>query len=133
MTSRTRTTGLALAFLLLAPLAVLAAWNPTEKESDAYTGAIDDVRDGIDVWRDGDDLDRATKIVLKFAKKDFGRALRKYGDEPGWKQVLRSLDALKDGVRILKIARKLGMRTVKVDQPEEALDTLSNLLGFPLR
>ena len=33
----------------------------------------------------------------------------------------------------LKIARKLGMKTVKVDQPEEALDTLSNLLGFPLR
>ena len=33
----------------------------------------------------------------------------------------------------LKIARELGMRTVKVDQPEEALDALSNLLGFPLR
>jgi len=27
----------------------------------------------------------------------------------------------------------MGYRTVKVDQPEEALDTLSNLLGFPLR
>jgi len=27
----------------------------------------------------------------------------------------------------------MGYRTVKVDQPEEALDTLSNLPGFPLR
>jgi epoxide hydrolase-like predicted phosphatase len=40
---------------------------------------------------------------------------------------------LDDIGRNLKIARELGMRTVKVDQPEEALDTLSNLLGFPLR
>ena len=39
---------------------------------------------------------------------------------------------LDDIGRNLKIARELGMKTVKVDQPEEALETLSNLLGFPL-
>jgi epoxide hydrolase-like predicted phosphatase len=40
---------------------------------------------------------------------------------------------LDDIGRNLKIARELGMRTIKVGQPEEALDALSNLLGFPLR
>ena len=40
---------------------------------------------------------------------------------------------LDDIGRNLKIARELGMTTIKVEQPEEALDALSNLLGFPLR
>jgi epoxide hydrolase-like predicted phosphatase len=40
---------------------------------------------------------------------------------------------LDDIGRNLKIARELGMTTIKVDQPEEALDALSGLLGFPLR
>jgi putative hydrolase of the HAD superfamily len=40
---------------------------------------------------------------------------------------------LDDIGRNLKIARELGMTTIKVDQPEEALDALSSLLGFPLR
>ena len=40
---------------------------------------------------------------------------------------------LDDIGRNLKAARELGMMTIKVEQPEEALDALSNLLGFPLR
>ncbi len=40
---------------------------------------------------------------------------------------------LDDIGRNLKIARELGMTTIKVEQPDEALDALSNLLGFPLR
>jgi epoxide hydrolase-like predicted phosphatase len=40
---------------------------------------------------------------------------------------------LDDIGRNLKAARRLGMGTVKVDQPEEALDALSDLLGFPVR
>jgi epoxide hydrolase-like predicted phosphatase len=40
---------------------------------------------------------------------------------------------LDDIGRNLKIARELGMTTIKVEQPEEALDALSELLGFPLR
>jgi epoxide hydrolase-like predicted phosphatase len=40
---------------------------------------------------------------------------------------------LDDIGRNLKTARDLGMGTLKVDQPEEALEALSNLLGFPLR
>ena len=39
---------------------------------------------------------------------------------------------LDDIGRNLKIARELGMKTIKVDQPEKALQELSNLLGFPL-
>lgn len=39
---------------------------------------------------------------------------------------------LDDIGRNLKIARELGMKTVKVDSPEEALRELSDLLGFPL-
>ena len=39
---------------------------------------------------------------------------------------------LDDIGRNLKIARELGMKTIKVDQPEEALQELSDLLGFPL-
>lgn len=40
---------------------------------------------------------------------------------------------LDDIGRNLKTARELGMTTIKVDQPEPALDALSELLGFPLR
>jgi epoxide hydrolase-like predicted phosphatase len=40
---------------------------------------------------------------------------------------------LDDIGRNLKTARELGMTTLKVDQPEQALDELSDLLGFPLR
>jgi epoxide hydrolase-like predicted phosphatase len=40
---------------------------------------------------------------------------------------------LDDIGRNLKTARELGMTTLKVDHPEEALDALSDLLGFPLR
>ena len=40
---------------------------------------------------------------------------------------------LDDIGRNLKAARELGMATIKVEQPEEALDALSDLLGFPLR
>jgi epoxide hydrolase-like predicted phosphatase len=40
---------------------------------------------------------------------------------------------LDDIGRNLKVARNLGMETIKVDQPEEALDALSELLGFSLR
>jgi epoxide hydrolase-like predicted phosphatase len=40
---------------------------------------------------------------------------------------------LDDIGRNLKTARELGMHTIKVDQPEQALDALSQLLGFPLR
>ena len=40
---------------------------------------------------------------------------------------------LDDIGRNLKAARELGMTTIKVEQPEEALDALSDLLGFPLR
>ncbi len=39
---------------------------------------------------------------------------------------------LDDIGRNLKIARELGMTTVKVDQPDEALRELSELLGFSL-
>jgi epoxide hydrolase-like predicted phosphatase len=39
---------------------------------------------------------------------------------------------LDDIGRNLKIARELGMKTIKVDRPEEALQELSDLLGFPL-
>ena len=124
MSSRTRITGLSVAFLLVVPLAVLAAWTPSEKEADAYNDAIEDVRDGIDEWRDGDDLDRATKIVLKFAKKDLGRALRKFGEEPEWNKVVRSLEAMKDGVRLLKIARKLDRDSDFRDFIDESMEAL---------
>jgi epoxide hydrolase-like predicted phosphatase len=40
---------------------------------------------------------------------------------------------LDDIGRNLKTARELGMTTIKVDDPEPALDALSELLGFPLR
>ena len=40
---------------------------------------------------------------------------------------------LDDIGRNLKAARELGMTTIKVEQPEEALDALSDLLGFALR
>ncbi len=40
---------------------------------------------------------------------------------------------LDDIGRNLKAARALGMRTLKVEQPEAALDALAALLGFPLR
>jgi epoxide hydrolase-like predicted phosphatase len=40
---------------------------------------------------------------------------------------------LDDIGRNLKTARELGMATIKVEQPEEALEALSKLLGFPLR
>jgi epoxide hydrolase-like predicted phosphatase len=40
---------------------------------------------------------------------------------------------LDDIGRNLKIARELGMTTLKVDEPEQALDALSSLLGFALR
>ena len=40
---------------------------------------------------------------------------------------------LDDIGRNLKIAREIGMTTIKVEQPEQALDELSSLLGFPLR
>jgi epoxide hydrolase-like predicted phosphatase len=40
---------------------------------------------------------------------------------------------LDDIGRNLKTARELGMTTIKVEQPEEALDALSDLLGFALR
>jgi epoxide hydrolase-like predicted phosphatase len=40
---------------------------------------------------------------------------------------------LDDIGRNLKTARELGMTTIKVDRPEQALDALSDLLGFALR
>jgi putative hydrolase of the HAD superfamily len=40
---------------------------------------------------------------------------------------------LDDIGRNLKAARELGMRTIKVDAPEPALDELARHLGFPLR
>jgi FMN phosphatase YigB (HAD superfamily) len=39
---------------------------------------------------------------------------------------------LDDIGRNLKTARELGMTTIKVDQPQQALDELSDLLGFSL-
>jgi putative hydrolase of the HAD superfamily len=39
---------------------------------------------------------------------------------------------LDDIGRNLKPARELGMRTIKVDEPDAALAELSGLLGFPL-
>jgi putative hydrolase of the HAD superfamily len=39
---------------------------------------------------------------------------------------------LDDIGRNLKPARALGMRTIKVDEPDAALDELAGLLGFPL-
>jgi putative hydrolase of the HAD superfamily len=40
---------------------------------------------------------------------------------------------LDDIGRNLKTARALGMTTIKVDEPDSALEELSRLLGFPLR
>jgi putative hydrolase of the HAD superfamily len=40
---------------------------------------------------------------------------------------------LDDIGRNLKAARALGMLTIKVDEPDPALDELAQLLGFPLR
>ncbi|MDH3211842.1 MAG: HAD family phosphatase [Myxococcales bacterium] len=40
---------------------------------------------------------------------------------------------LDDIGRNLKTARELGMTTIKVDEPEEALAELERVLGFPLR
>lgn len=40
---------------------------------------------------------------------------------------------LDDIGRNLKPARELGMTTIKVDEPESALDALAEVVGFPLR
>jgi epoxide hydrolase-like predicted phosphatase len=40
---------------------------------------------------------------------------------------------LDDIARNLKPAREMGMHTIKVDDPDDALAELERVLGFPLR
>ena len=74
MSVRTRTLTAALALLVAIPVVALAAWNPDEDEVEDYTDAVAAVRDDIADWLEDEDLDRATKVVLKVADRQLRRA-----------------------------------------------------------
>ncbi len=89
--------------------AALAAWTPTAKETTNYRNAVTTVRTNLATWTTGvnsGSVKRVTRSLLKAADRHFSRALAKYGTAPGWKQVVRSLGHLKDGVRLLEIAAR---------------------------
>jgi putative hydrolase of the HAD superfamily len=56
----------------------------------------------------------------------YALACRELGVEPARTAFLDDIG------RNLKTARELGMTTIKVDEPGQALRELSRLLGFPL-
>jgi hypothetical protein len=114
----------ALALVVAIPVVALAAWNPDEDEVEDYTDAVAAVRDDIADWLEDDDLERTTKVVLKIADRQLRRAENRFGEEPGARKVLRSLEALEDAVFALRIVRKIDRDSDLRDFIDEASEAL---------
>lgn len=72
-------------------------------------------------------VESAVEGVRKPDPKIYRIACERLGVEPG------NAAFLDDIGRNLKTARGLGMATIKVDDPDQAIGELQSLLGFPLR
>ena len=93
---------------------------------DEDDGEVDLASYAFQIWKNATDADPRWMIV-----KHYGWRIPIFSAFPNVLSIEPAEAVFLDDIgRNLKIARELGMKTIKVDQPEEALEELSTLLGF---